>query len=186
MNIDEKLKKSEQLFNDSLFLEAENAVSNVLLEHPECVDALNLKGVIMDTLKDSNGAIASFDKALKSKRGDGTSIKNHLDIYLRDGCVLDFLKIYRNHRFFLTPDEGIVYDDVINEIETDINTISDKDILREFAIIAFQQGRTSANHMLSNAFKHDPHDKEIARCIVLYSLYFDNFQINLDTFKSIL
>ena len=186
LNIDEKLKESEQLFKDSLFLEAGNTVSSVLLEHPECIDALNLKGVILDALNDSSGAITSFDKALKSKRGDGTSIKNHLDIYLRDGCILDFLKIYRKHRFFLTPDEGIAYDDIIDEIETDISTINDNGILREFAIIAFKQGRTSANHLLSNAFKQDPHDKEIAISIVIYSLYFDNFQINLDTFKSIL
>ncbi len=186
LNLDEKTEEAEHFFRESRFLEAEVIVSEILSNDPECIEALNMRGVILDALNDSNGAIESFIKALESKRGDDASIKNLLDIYLRDGCVLDFLRTYRNHRFFLTPDEGIVYDNVIDDIETDICAISDQNTLKEFAIIAFQQGRPSANQLLSKAFEQNPNDKEIARCVVLYSLYFDNYQINLDAFKFVI
>ena len=186
LNLDDKIKKSEEFFGESYLVEAEKLVNEVLEVDPQNVDALNSRGVILDALSDTNGSKELFNKALELKRGDDSIIKNLLDIILKNGNVLDFLIAYRKHRFFLTPDDGIIYDKIIDDIEAEYDNISDEDILKELAIIGFQQGKPEALQALVKVFKQKPYDKEIVRYVILSFLYFDNFQINLDAFKPVL
>ncbi len=186
LTLDNKIKESERLFGKSCFIEAEKLVNEVLENDPQNIDALNNKRVILDALNSASGAKESFNKALNLRRGDDTTIKNLLDISLKNGGVVDFLNTYRKHRFFLTPDAGIAYDEIVNDIEVKCDTVGDEDILKELAIIGFQQGKPNAIQKLTKVFQQNPDDHEIAKCVILSFLYFDNFRIDLNAFKSIL